>query len=1090
MNALENRLVRRTLGIGFACLACACAALPLRGAAITDDAFDLVKAVAGRLGKTQEETAAYCASGECDSGYDAKACFDGVYASPTGGTADRWYGSLSKGPYVDFTTPEEIPTDIFLVGYRVRRLSTGWYSRDRAPTAWVVEGSNDGTNWTEIDAQSGVEWGGTQTYNSADKFPTQPGDGVDPDVADCVKEFVCTNASRSFRRFRFRPTASNHLSVNNVKSTNVGLHEIEYLCLAQGNGLCVRHGIAADDTSGFSCADNEVLSASADVFAPETVTNEASLVYNCTGCTIEMLDLFGFCTNVTTNAVNRYRYTFAQGDLLRLTWLWRLQGTARETGYGELIRALDEPFATEGGVAGVDFINGQGPDRCFDGITLTADSLMRYTAKVGSHVALLVGGERFGDMAVVPVRYRLWQHSTGWYCNERAPTAWKFEGSNDGLNWVVLDEVRDYSWYAQTNSAVYGSGLTAKSPWEKNASDAALNCVERELQVTEQYLSYRLTMQNAAYMKGTGQEWDIGLMEVEILVRGESKAGADGHLTVVNNMDAAISTPPSGVYQVSKSVGGIDCSAQERVFRDGRLYSCRGYAVEVDSGDGWSAPVTNLGARAYRYVQGKNEVRLTWLWEHVANRISVSNENGGETLTYSPAADYEDPDEPGVRYYAVGKTIEVAFDTTTAPTPSRFTGEIVGDTNGVAVAADRLTLSSGEPHRITAYFERHWKYLSPEENGGAEAVTDGNWTLAVANARPVDIVDTKGNVYARAGEYLCFTAGVYRAGCGRLDLTLLNTDLAAQRATESRALPLLWLGNGAFANVSQLTELIVPADIVGGFCAPFQFCENLVSVSFAPSFEYWVIQLYESRFGGWDVAENQKGVFDHCLSLVRASLPNARRIPPYAFDYCSSLKAVELSPRLEEIGYRAFGYCLSLSAMGRIELPRTFSRFGKDGNELGAFQGARLDVLDISRVAVTNIPDQTFSECLFNRIILPKKLKRVGRKAFEYTFEVFKPTELEILEFTGKSPPEMADEWLSGFAPNCIAALVPGNYADLYMAQEAAGKSVFVPKDKIPKITTLPNYDAVAAYGKHFLGSWYGTWLLSASRQGLMIFLK
>ena len=84
----------------------------------------------------------------------------------------------------------------------------------------------------------------------------------------------------------------------------------------------------------------------------------------------------------------------------------------------------------------------------------------------------------------------------------------------------------------------------------------------------------------------------------------------------------------------------------------------------------------------------------------------------------------------------------------------------------------------------------------------------------------------------------------------------------------------------------------------------------------------------------------------------------------------------------------------------------------------------------------------------------------------------------------------MADKWLSGFAPNCIAALVPGNYADLYMAQEAAGKSVFVPKDKIPKITTLPNYDAVAAYGNHFLGSWYGTWLLSTPRQGLAIFLK
>ena len=40
MNALENRLVRRTLGIGFACLACACAALPLRAETIDPAAYE------------------------------------------------------------------------------------------------------------------------------------------------------------------------------------------------------------------------------------------------------------------------------------------------------------------------------------------------------------------------------------------------------------------------------------------------------------------------------------------------------------------------------------------------------------------------------------------------------------------------------------------------------------------------------------------------------------------------------------------------------------------------------------------------------------------------------------------------------------------------------------------------------------------------------------------------------------------------------------------------------------------------------------------------------------------------------------------
>ena len=1055
------------------CLVVAMAAL---GASAELSGDSLMDILVERLGKDRATIAAECASGVGHSLVPAH-CFDGIR---TKAEADKaipgtpvncsWLATMSQNPYVTLEVPDAAGRVGAVCGYRLTRMVTGYYSHDRAPSGWRIEGSDNGTDWTLIDVRSGVVWAGSQTdpqHVDAARY--------DPAQTDCEKEFACA-ADKSYKYLRFTPTASPHTAYTG----NVGLFEIEYYVTHTYEGMAVFHGINADDKSGFSCADGDVLTETATVSVPALVSVGDRLSYACVGNVVQELD-GGDVVGVQTNKGSTYSFV-ADGKSYRLTWQWRLQGTTAPVNYRDLILAVGGTYSTEGGAEGDDFSAGQGADRCFDGITVASDATLRYTGKVGSHVTLLVSGdERFGDMLVVPVRYRLWQHSTGWYCNERAPTSWTLEGSNNGVDWLPIDEVVDYTWYAQTNSAIYGSGKSAKSPWEKNNADAQLNCVERELDVVETYLSYRLTMTGAKYMEGLAepQQWDAGLMEIEIDVRGESKEGADGHLTVANNLDVVGCVPKPGVYQVAKAVGGIDCSAPERAFQDGRLYICRGYSEEVDSGEGWSAPVTNLGVRAYRYVQGADEVRLTWIWEHVASRAAVSNEGGREKLTYSRAADYENPDEPGVGYFAVDQTISVTFDTTSAPTPSRFTGEIAGDTNGVTVAADRLTFSSDEPRRITAYFERHWKYLPEEENGGESAVTDGNWTLAASPARAADIVDADGNVFAKASEYLCFTAGSYRAGSGRLDLTLLNADLVAQRETESRALPLLWLGDKALAGVPQLTELVVPADVVGGYGAPFQQCSNLVSVAFAPSFEYWA-----------RTETGETGPFNECTSLVRASMPNARWLSAAVFRRCAALRSIELSPRLERIYANAFAGCVGLVELGRIVFPMTLVQIGQ-----GAFKNAALDVLDLSQTKLKFLADQVLWDCPFNRVILPKSVTVVGQ-AFNYSADIYKPKSLAIVEFTGAALPDQTSHVPFGNGTSWqIAAIVPGNHVTnytglVYLDALRQGQSVFVPKDKIPNVTAQPNYSEVSKYGRHFLGSWYGTWLLSTPRQGLAIFLK
>ena len=1055
------------------CLVVAMAALGASAAIPGDSLMDIL---VERLGKDRATIAAECASGVGHS-LDPAHCFDGIRTKAEANKAIpgtpvncSWLATMSQNPYVTLEVPDAAGRVGAVCGYRLTRMVTGYYSHDRAPSGWRIEGSDNGTDWTQIDVRSGVVWAGSQTdpqHTDAARY--------DPAQTDCEKEFICA-ADKSYKYLRFTPTASQHTADEN----NVGLFEIEYYVTHTYEGMAVFHGINADDKSGFSCADGDVLTETATVSAPALVSVGDRLSYACVGNVVQELD-GGVCVNVQTNRGSTYSFV-ADGKSYRLTWQWRLQGTTAPVNYRDLILAVGGTYSTEGGAEGDDFSAGQGADRCFDGITVASEATLRYTGKVGSHVTLLVSGdERFGDMLVVPVRYRLWQHSTGWYCNERAPTSWTLEGSNNGVDWVPIDEVVGYTWYAQTNSAIYGSGQSAKSPWEKNSADAQLNCVERELDVAETYLSYRLTMTGAKYMEGLAQpqQWDAGLMEIEIDVRGESKEGSDGHLTIANNLDVVGCAPKPGVYQVTKAVGGIDCSAPERVFQDGRLYICRGYSEGVDSDEGWGAPVTNLGTTAYRYVQGTDDVRLTWIWEHVANRVAVSNEGGRETLTYSPAADYENPDEPGVGYFEFGKTISAAFDTTTAPTPSRFTGEIAGDTNGVTVAADRLTFSSDEPRRITAYFERHWQYIPAEENDGESAVTDGNWTLAASPARNSDIVDANTNVFAKAGQYLCFTAGSYRAGSGRLDLTLLNADLAAQRETESRAMPLLWLGDKALAGVPQLTELVVPADVVGGYGAPFQQCSNLVSVAFAPSFEYWV-----------RTETGETGPFNECTSLVRASMPNARWLSAAMFRRCAALRSIELSPRLERIYANAFAGCKGLVELGRIVLPKSLVQIGE-----GAFKGSVLDVLDLSHTKLKYLASAVFQDCPFTRIILPKSVTVVGQ-AFRYSSDIYWPKSLAIVEFTGAALPDQTSNVPFGNGTSwLIAAVVPGNHVTnytglVYLDALRQGQSVFVPKDRIPNVTAQPNYSEVSKYGRHFLGSWYGTWLLSTPRQGLAIFLK
>lgn len=680
------------------------------------DPVNLAEYLAAELGKTQSALAQECVTGIDDGTHLVKFAFDGIYYSGAS-INNAWLSTLANEPYLQFAIPSTSRVAGFmLTSYKVRRMSQGYNSRDRAPTAWTLEGSNDGVEWATIDSRADIVWGGTQTSSKGGSNPTE---------ADCLKEFTLASEPSAYSIFRFTPTARSATWEGTASPYDIGLHELELLGVPQIAELQVFHGIdKVEDTSGFPVEDGGYVEAAGTIAAPASVSRVCGFQYRSVGYVLEDVEAGTVLTNLESTA---YDYV-PEGRPLRLTWLWAFDGMVESVSYLEVVKAYGGTPSYEGGTSGADYVSGTGPDRCFDGVTLTSTATYRYVGKVGSHVALLVTGlELDEEIKLVPVGYRLWQQSTGYYCNERAPTGWRLEGSNDGgTTWEGIDTVSDYTWYSQANLATYGSGTAAKSPWEKNSADGEKNSATFEItQEVEPYTSYRLVFDEAKYMNDKGQEWTAGLMEIEIFV----KAKIEQATVEITGAPAEYAGEGSqyGVFLLPQ--GWRDFSAPEVGFYGDSAALCRGYVLERMTNAGWELVETNLTESTVHLDGEAGNLRLTWLWENVAVAARVVKDGGNETFVYDPAPDYSDAE--GVAYYCLGRQVRVTPVGATEPTVSTFTGDIEGDTEGVTVADGSLLFTVDMPRTIKVNFARHWKFLPASGSEKFARVTDGNWTLYV-----------------------------------------------------------------------------------------------------------------------------------------------------------------------------------------------------------------------------------------------------------------------------------------------------------------------------------------------------------------------
>lgn len=171
-------------------------------------------------------TVADCVTGaDYNTGMGPDLLFDGVKeTAETSGT--RWVGAqtgFDGGVHVTITIPKAVRTDgvsgHILKGYTLYRNINGGTGRQRAPTTWRIQGSDDGETWTTIHEQSAaVSWGSDDSVKSM--------------------SISLPENKTPYRQIRFVPMSS---TAQSWLTWKVGLQEIEYFVETSEHftGTCV-----------------------------------------------------------------------------------------------------------------------------------------------------------------------------------------------------------------------------------------------------------------------------------------------------------------------------------------------------------------------------------------------------------------------------------------------------------------------------------------------------------------------------------------------------------------------------------------------------------------------------------------------------------------------------------------------------------------------------------------------------------------------------------------------------------------------------------------------------------------------------------
>jgi hypothetical protein len=171
-------------------------------------------------------------------------------------------------------------------------------------------------------------------------------------------------------------------------------------------------------------------------------------------------------------------------------------------------------------------------------------------------------------------------------------------------------------------------------------------------------------------------------------------------------------------------------------------------------------------------------------------------------------------------------------------------------------------------------------------------------------------------------------------------------------------LPVTSIGDRAFQDCTNLTNVTIPNSVTSIGQGAFHGCTSLASVSIGNS----VTSIGQDAFGG-------------CYSLTNVTIPNSViSIRESAFCICPSLTRVTIPDSVTSIGQDAFNGCTSLTS---VSIGNSVTSIGD-----GAFEGSSLTNVTIPD-SVTNIGNYAFYYCTnLTSVTIGRGVTSIGREAF------------------------------------------------------------------------------------------------------------
>lgn len=167
------------------------------------------------------------------------------------------------------------------------------------------------------------------------------------------------------------------------------------------------------------------------------------------------------------------------------------------------------------------------------------------------------------------------------------------------------------------------------------------------------------------------------------------------------------------------------------------------------------------------------------------------------------------------------------------------------------------------------------------------------------------------------------------------------------------------LGSNSFSNCTSLEKVTIPTTIKFIGIGAFAYCSSLKSITLPTSLS----TIPTCMFAG-------------CSNLTKVTIPeNYHTLAPGCFEECTYLQKVVLPSNLYMIGERAF----YKTCIRKLSIPDTVEFIGQYAFSFNvALTYLKLSnrVTDISYYIASNCPK-------FNTVILPEKIKNIGKNSFE-----------------------------------------------------------------------------------------------------------